>query len=275
MSLRGTGSRANGRKTIDTYGTWPSPIAADAVGGNSLRLQLVQAAGPWIYWSEGRPSEGGRVVIMRARSSGRPEELLPPPFCARSRVHEYGGGEFLVAGDRIFFVNDSDQQIYEMRPGGVPLKLTDEPCVRFADFALDESRDQLIAVAERHDPAPRLPENLLVRISLATADRGRVRDLVRGQDFYASPRLSPDGAHVAFIAWNLPDMPWDEAVLHVADLGADGSAGRPRRVAGGRGTAASEPLWMPGGQLLFLWDRTGFDNLYVHEIGRRVRASGG
>ena len=115
MNLRMTGGRASGRKKVDAYGTWPSPISADAVGGQTLRLQLVQASGPWVYWSEGRPSEGGRVVLMRARSSGRPEELLPAPFSARSRIHEYGGGEFLVAGDRIFFVNDADQQVYEMR----------------------------------------------------------------------------------------------------------------------------------------------------------------
>ena len=72
MSLRTPGGRANGRKKVEAYGVWPSPIAAEAVGGQTLRLQLVQASGPWVYWSEGRPSEGGRVTVMRARSSGRP-----------------------------------------------------------------------------------------------------------------------------------------------------------------------------------------------------------
>ena len=272
MSLRAGGGRTNGRKKIDTYGTWPSPIAAEAVGGQTLRLQLVQSAGAWVYWTEGRPSEGGRVALMRARSSGRPEEMLPAPFSARSRVHEYGGGEFLVAGDRIFFVNDTDQQVYETQAGAEPRPLTSEPGTRFADLAFDERRERLIAVAERHSPLVQVPENVLVSIELGTTQRGRVRDLVRGQDFYASPRISPDGGQLAYLSWNLPDMPWDEAALLVADLSGDGSAGRVRRIAGGKGAAANEPAWLPGGQLLFLSDRTGYDNLSIHETGKRVRA---
>ena len=271
MNLRMTGGRAGGRKKVDAYGTWPSPITADAVGGQTLRLQLVQAAGPWVYWSEGRPSEGDRVVLMRARSSGRPEELLPAPFSARSRIHEYGGGEFLVAGDRIFFVNDADQQVYEMRAGGAPHKVTARSGMRFADFAFDQRRQRLIAVAEEDRPDAQYPENLLVGISLERLTFGQVRHLVRGQDFYASPRLSLDGTQLAYITWSLPDMPWDEAVLAVADIGADGSAGRARRIAGGKGTAASEPVWMANGHLLFLSDRSGFDNLCLYESGKRVR----
>lgn len=272
MSLRPAGGRTNGRKKIEAYGVWPSPIAADAVGGQTLRLQLVQSVGPWVYWSEGRPTDGGRVALMRARSSGRPEDLLPPPYSARSRIHEYGGGEFLVAGERIFFVNDKDQQVYETRAGSLPRRITSQPGMRFADFVVDARRQRLIAVAERQREGPPHPENLLVTIALDTGAAGQVRDLVRGQDFYAAPRLSPDGQQLAYLTWSLPGMPWDEAVLALVDLTPDGGAGRSRRIAGGKGAAASEPVWMPNGALLFLSDRTGFDNLYILEPGKRARA---
>ena len=267
-----TGGRATGRKRVDTFGTWASPITAEAVGGQTLRLQLVQASGPWVYWSEGRPAEGGRVALMRARASGRPEELLAAPFSARSRVHEYGGGEFLVAGERIFFVNDADQQLYETRAGGTPIRLTNHLAMRFADLAFDPARQRLISVGERYRPGVQHPENLLVGVSLARETRGQVHELVGGQDFYAAPRLSPDGSQLAYLTWSLPDMPWDEAMLALVDIAANGTAGRPRRIAGGKGAAASEPVWMANGNLLFLSDRTGFDNLYVHEPGKRVRA---
>lgn len=271
MNLRAPAWRGNGRKKIDGYGNWPSPISAEAVGGQTLRLQLVQAAGPWVYWTEGRPSEGGRVALMRARATGRPEDMLPPPFSARSRIHEYGGGEFLVAGDRIFFVNDADQQVYETRAGGAPSRLTDRPEMRFADFAFDGRHERLISVAEWRAPAAQHPENLVVAISLRAGTLGKVEPVARGQDFYASPRLSPDGMLLAFVTWSLPDMPWDESVVALADVGTDGHVGRPRRIAGGKGTAASEPTWLPNGHLLFLSDRSGFDNLHVYEPGKRVR----
>ena len=98
-----------------------------------------------------RPEEGGRQVILRAAAKGgQVEELLPAPFSARSRVHEYGGGEFLVAGGVIYFVNDRDQQVYAIEKGAPPRRITNAPRMRFADFAHDAARGRLIAVAEVH-----------------------------------------------------------------------------------------------------------------------------
>ena len=86
------------RKIARPYGHWPSPISADSVAGHSRRLGLIAGDGAWVYWSESRPEEGGRSVLMRARPGKPAEELIRPPYSARTRVHEYGGGEFMIAG---------------------------------------------------------------------------------------------------------------------------------------------------------------------------------
>jgi len=254
------------RKRTLPYGAWPSPVSAALAARGSRRTGLLQAAADAIYWSESRPEEQGRQAIVRTGPDGRRQDILPAPWSARSRVHEYGGGEFLVAGDTVYFVNDRDQQVHALRPGKQPQRLTDAPGTRFADFVLDAARDRLLAVAETHAPTGRgahsPPRNSLVAIALGGGEPGRVTELAVGRDFYASPRLSPDGAQFAFLAWNLPDMPWDSAALYVARIGDDGSLGRPKRIAGGSGSAAFQPEWGPDGHLYFAWDESGWGCLY-------------
>jgi dipeptidyl aminopeptidase/acylaminoacyl peptidase len=263
------------KKRTLPYGTWPSPITPELAARASRRTGLLQAGGGRIYWSESRPEEQGRQVIVGAGPDGRREDILPPPFSARSRVHEYGGGEFMVAGETVYFVNDKDQQIYVLSPGGQPRKLTDAPGTRFADLILDDARDRLIGVAETHAQGGRAgahspPANTLVAIALGGGQRGRVTELATGRDFYASPRVSPDGTELAFLAWNLPDMPWDSASLLLARIRDDGDLGRPRRIAGGNGSATVQPEWGPDGNLYFAWDETGWGCLYRWD-GQRVR----
>ena len=265
------------------YGLWPSPITAKDVAAGARRFGMVQGDGAWIYWSEGRPEERGRQTLMRARADGQglPEELLahhssapsvahtqPAQYSARSRVHEYGGGEFLAVDGRVWFVNDSDQDIYELDPGDAPRRLTSAPDLRFSDLTLDRTQRRLIAVGERHAPGAAMPDNLIVAVDLDGAERGRVTDLVRGRDFYMSPRISPDGQKLAWIAWDLPGMPWDEAELLLAPFDRSDRVRKPRRIAGGKGTAASHPAWAPDGQLVYVSDASGH-GLLMRFDGRR------
>ncbi|MGD9828922.1 MAG: S9 family peptidase, partial [Hyphomicrobiaceae bacterium] len=189
------------RQRSRPFGTWPSPLKPDFAAMAGRRFGQVQSDGGWIYWTESRPEEQGRQVIMRATLAGEVEEVLPAPFSARSRVHEYGGGEFLVADGMVVFVNAADQDLYILSaaPAGVsgqtPARLTHAPGHRFADMALDRRRNRLLAVCERTDAtesgaAP--PENLIVAIALDGQRRGKIVDLVRGSDFYAAPRLRYD-----------------------------------------------------------------------------------
>ena len=260
------------RKPTVPFGLWPSTLAAADVAKGTRRFGLVQGNGDHVYWTEGRPEEKGRQTLLRARPGERnPEELIPPPWSARSRVHEYGGGEFLAAGDTVYFVNDSDQDVYALVPGSPPRRLTNEPAMRFADFALDAPRARLLAVAERTMRGQTQPENLLVAIGLDGRTPGAVCELATGRDFYAAPSLAPDGRMLAFIAWDLPGMPWDEAGLHVASVDAAGKPGKPRRIAGGKGVAASHPSFAPDGTLIFITDENGWGNLCAFD-GKEARA---
>src|SRR5262245_29194948 len=139
------------RKRTLPYGVWPSPVSAALAARGSRRTGLLQADGDAIYWSESRPEEQGRQAIVRVGADGVREDILLAPWSARSRVHEYGGGEFLVAGGTVYFVNDKDQQVYTLEPGRQPQRLTDAPRTRFADFAHDPVRNRLLAVAETHE----------------------------------------------------------------------------------------------------------------------------
>ncbi|MBJ7536021.1 S9 family peptidase [Rhodomicrobium vannielii ATCC 17100] len=251
------------KNSVFPFGHWPSPISAEAVAAGALRFGRVEAKGGAVYWGESRPAEKGRSPVLRWTGAGGVTELLSAPWSARSRVHEYGGGEFTVAGGALYFVNDADQDIYEARltPEGAaaPRRLTELPSTRFADMALDTGRNRLVAVGETHGVGETTePVNALWSIPLGGS---APRVLVEGHDFYASPRVSPDGSLLAYLAWNLPHMPWDAAELFVAHIAPEGAVSAVVKVAGGGGTACFQPEWT-GEALLFVWDAGGAGNLW-------------
>jgi dipeptidyl aminopeptidase/acylaminoacyl peptidase len=256
------------------FGHWPSPITPALAAAASHRFGGLKAEAGAIYWSQSRPEEGGRQTIFEGRADGSVRELLPPPFSARSRVHEYGGGEFNVVGETVYFSNDSDQQIYAFRPGEAPRRLTNAPHMRFADYSFDARRRRLIGVGERHGArhGGGSVRNLLVAVAV---DDGGLSELAAAHDFYASPCLSPDGEHIAFLAWDLPDMPWDSATLFVAPVQADGTLGAAVAVAGGNGAAAFQPAWCAdSGHLSFVLDASGWGQLYVWDGAKARRRYG-
>lgn len=257
------------------FGLWTSPITAADLTRGVRSFGHRESDGQWLYWTESRPDEKGRQVIMRADIGGEVHELLPPPYSARSRVHEYGGAEFTVSQGIVHFVNDADQDVWTLVPGRTPERLTRIPSSRFAAITFDAGRDRLIAVAEQLPPNASsnghvFPDNFIATIALAGNQRGMVEPLVHGHDFYAFPTVSPDGSRLAFLAWNLPDMPWDQCGLYVAPIRSDGGIGRAKRIAGGDGTAAMQPQWSHDGRLVFLTDASGWGNLALWD-GDSVR----
>lgn len=249
------------------FGFWPSPFSSRAAAEGALRFGRLQVHGKSVFWSEGRPSEQGRTSVLAWGAGAEVRELIDAPYSARSRVHEYGGGEFLATDSGIFFVNDADQDIYLATAGDVR-RITTASRMRFADLALDIARARLIAVGERHsaDKPHTHPENFLVSVPLE--ENGTTGPaLVSGNDFYASPRVSPDGRLLAWLAWDLPAMPWDDAELWVGELDDTGAVLNPQKVAGGGGSACFQPEWSGNGALYFVWDIDGWGNLFAWRDG--------
>ena len=254
---------------IAPYGSWKSPITSDLIVEGTVGLSQPSFDGDDIYWLEMRPKEAGRNVIVKRSSTGACVDVNQPPFNARTRVHEYGGGDYSVRGGLVCFSNFSDQRLYRQdRNNATPQALTAPGEMRYADSCMDQARGRLICVREDHTAEGVEAVNSIVSVSLEPAnDHGTV--LVEGNDFYSTPRLSPDGTQLAWLTWNHPNMPWDGCELWVGEFAEDGSLSSTRWVAGGAAESIFQPEWSPDGVLYFASDRSGWWNL------ERITADGG
>ena len=248
------------------YGFWTSPITSDLVVADAIQFDQIAVDGQDLYWSEGDPKRQGRTFVYRLDGAGQPEPALPDDddsLNIRTLVHEYGGGAFVVRDGVVWFSNFSDQRIYVRVPGQAPRPITDAApnrALRYADADVDLARNRLVCVREDHT-GPTQAANTLVAVDLAGAHAPVV--LVSGNDFYAAPRLSPDGGQLAWLTWNHPHMPWVTTELWVADVTAEGAVGNARLVAGGSDEALFQPQWSPDGVLYFVSDRgSGWWNLH-------------
>ena len=252
------------QKHIAPYGSWKSPLTATAIASESFGLSQVAIDGDDLYWAETRPWEGGRSVIVRKSSDGTTSDVTPEGFNVRNRVHEYGGGAFTVHDGIVYFTNDSDQRVYAHKPGEAPTPLTPDDARRYADLEVDHTNNRILCVCEDHSQPDAEPTNNVVAIGI---ESGEIETVAQGNDFYSSPRVSPDGRKVSWLAWDHPNMPWDETQLWVADVDTDGKTTNAQCVAGDPGESISEPVWSPDGTLYFVSDRKGWWNLYRWDGG--------
>jgi dipeptidyl aminopeptidase/acylaminoacyl peptidase len=245
--------------TISPYGSWKSPITSDLIVSGTVGLGQIAIDGDDIYWVEGRPSEAGRSVIVQRTPDGTISDVTPPPFNVRTRVHEYGGASFAVASGVIYFSHFADQRIYCQTLDSPPEPLTPAVNCRYADAIVDKQRNCLICVREDHTGEG---ESVNTIVSVNLADGEDIQILTQGNDFYASPRLSPDGSQLSWISWNHPNMPWDGTELWVATINADGDLGEKQLVAGGLEESIFQPEWSPDGVLYFVSDKSNWWNIY-------------
>ncbi len=253
------------------YGSWPSPISASDLAGSVHPVDGGAFVGDDVWWAELRSAEGGRYAIRRTGPGGQPIDVLPAPWNARSRVHEYGGGAWAATrGRALVFVEFSDQRLYTLAEGGTPRPLTPADAgFRFGELSI--VGDRVLAVREVHTESELTRDIVTVPLDGSAADAAEnIVQVVSGSHFLAYPRQSPDGTKLAWIAWEHPQMPWDGTELRVGDLTAPleegGTVGEWATVAGSTDESVLQPEWdgTPGGSeaLFALSDRTGFWNLY-------------
>ena len=261
------------------YGAWRSPVTAALVARSEVRLSSVMF-GPdgALWWSEGRPDEGGRsVVVRRGPQGGNIRDLLPGGWNARTRVHEYGGGAWLPVGETTFvFANWEDQRLYlcpdNDRP---PDPLTPEPpepqAHRYADLVLAPGGGEVWCIRERATGPTSVVRDLVAVSLTPTAHPAEPRVLATDSHFLSNLRPSPDGRRVCWLAWDHPRMPWDGTELRVADVTADGTFANPRTVAGGPTESLFQPDWADADSLTVASDRTGWWNLIRVGLDGSVR----
>lgn len=275
------------------YGTWTSPISAADVARGQVHISYPVVSGSDVWWQEGRPDEGGRVTVVHCGADGKQRPVLPAPWSARTRVHEYGGLSYLPVPARpgagksaarsaaVVFANYADQRLYLMdqAPSGgrrkgkeaevAPRPLTPEPAghdqhasLRYADFTLAPDGNEVWCVQERHEDGKVSRAIVAVPLDGSAAEESRaIRPLVTGSDFFAFPTPSPDGSRLAWICWNHPRMPWDGTELRVAPI-EDGVPAKGRLVKGGMRESVLAPVWRNETSLYVVSDWPGFWNLY-------------
>lgn len=244
---------------VQPYGSWPSPITAASVVEGSRGLSSLSFDGDYLYWVEARPQEGGRNTIMRWKTGGEPEEVLPAPWYARTRVQEYGGRSVLVKDGTIWFSNFEDQRLYRLIPGNTPQAVTPEADLRYAGCILDSSRNRLLCVREDHRPLGE-PRNALVALPLDGVSEGEV--LFGDSDFVSAPSLSTDGSRIAFTSWNHPNMPWDNTALWSAEFDLDGRLSGLVEHNSDSGESVLNPQWGANKQLYAISDRDNWWKIY-------------
>jgi dipeptidyl aminopeptidase/acylaminoacyl peptidase len=264
------------------YGAWPSPISAAEVARQQRLVSYPLGIGKDVWWQQRVPAEGGRVTVVHLGPDGKQRPLLPAPWNARTRVHEYGGLSYLPVpasrrsrtGSAIVFANFTDQRLYLLETPrreepGEPRPLTPDagggpgdPAHRFADFTLSPDRSEIWCVQERHNDGKVSRAIVAVPLDGSAAENpAAVRELVTGPDFFAFPTPSPDGRRLAWICWNHPRMPWDGTELRVAVI-EKGVPGPGRLVKGGMQESVLAPMWRDTASLYVVTDWPGWWNVY-------------
>nr|WP_244176789.1 prolyl oligopeptidase family serine peptidase [Acetobacter pomorum] len=242
-------------------GTWPSPVTPDLVAGKTLSFAEIRAVENTVFWLERRPAEAGRSVLMRWTQAEGATEALASDTDVATRVHEYGGGAYAVKSGCIAYSDKRTGNVWLRREeDSSAIFLAGEVGLRFADLQFDVTSETVLAVREDHRADGEAQTTLV-----ALHDQADKADLVlkAGADFYAAPTFSPDGALLAWIEWDHPNMPWDATRLCLARVQRNDSGAisglQNIRVLAGENTSESliQPQWTSDGHLLVLSDRSG------------------
>jgi len=270
-------------KTDKPYGAWTSPITSKAITAGSVAISSIDVdPNGNLIWLEGRPQEGGRNVLCqyapdRAEKSDRNGiDITPKDANVRTRVHEYGGSSMIIdkSEQNLYYSEFTTQRLMKMKLGdgasdgeepNVEAITPDGGRFRFADGVYDEKKKRIVLVREDHEKPE--PVNVVNEIATVDANNGDMKVLATGNDFYASPRLSPDGKKLVYVTWNHPNMPWDSTQLFVTDLEnlevGEKTSDHELIAGSDNDTSVMQPLWHPQtGKLFYISDKSGYYNIY-------------
>ncbi len=281
-------------KQVLPYGSWPSTITSEALTQGLSQLNEPKLVNGACYWLESSPENKGRTAIMCKDAQGDIYTITPSSINVRTRIHEYGGGSYLIHNGYAYFTNDSDQRIYRCAIASSGQShaidealevLSPEGNYRYADFCIDEQRQQLICVCEIHKKSKKEPENCIVALKLDGSSTTAFNILIFGNDFYSNPRVSPDGDYISWLTWSHPNMPWDASECWIAQFSSFGLLQKQLKVAGGNlskstnngetqntiGESIFQPQWSPGGELFFVSDRSNWWNIERYTPSTKTR----
>lgn len=246
-----------------------SPITAELLVSGAVGISEVVADGTDIYWVENRPSEGGRAALVRWRN-GEIAEVASPEANVRTRVHEYGGGAWWVADGRAFFSDDArGGELFMLDvDSGKETQLTSSG-YRYADGRVSPDAQWFVCVRERHDGE----EGDEVRneiVAISVDGQGTELVLASEHDFYSSPRFGLGGQLVC-VAWDNPNMPWDDTELVlIGSQWLDGDVDKTTvtRLPGVPDEPESIvlPGWTADGRLFAVTDRKNWWNLVEVDV---------
>lgn len=241
-------------------GFWPSAWSAQQAAAAGCEINELKVSAHGVFWSETDPQTAQTLLYCYQHSTQATTVLTTAGFSVRSRVYEYGGASFNLLPHGVVFTNEADQQIYLQAWQDAPQQLTDNSQCRYADMQFDTHSNSIIAIEEIHHDTH--VEHRLVSISLATGgtlNTHQITIISAGSDFYAAPRLSPNGQRLAWIEWQRPDQPWTQTRLLCAQRNPDNSWNTPICMAGAAGDASlQQPLFDQYNRLVVLNDQEGY-----------------
>ncbi|KAK4309443.1 hypothetical protein Pmani_018940 [Petrolisthes manimaculis] len=257
----GTEERVQQRESVTSteaeYGNWRSPITSKMAVEEENTVVEPPHLDPitgYVFWCE--ELDGRGVVFHYDPENGEVVRWTPYNYDVRTRVHEYGGGSFTVHNNSLFFSNGLDGAIYRQEgPQGTPTRLTNTKNRRYADGTYNEKLNTLFYVVEDHGEGKGDGKNGVVMVDAST---GREKVLISHADFFASPRVSQDGKKLVWVQWNLPNMPWDENRMFVAQV----TNGELAIIKFFQHGSMMMPSFDQNDELFYVHDSTGWWNLY-------------
>ena len=185
--------------TESPYGSWKSPLSSKLASDSSISIRsiCVDAKTPdMVYWAELHPAEAGHTIVFSCdvtQPTITPLRLTPENgFNVADKVHEYGGGAFIVHDAAVYFSNFDDGKIYKQKGNQAPSAVTKSENFRYADADFYEPGQHLFCVREDDTNLANHPEPVNTTVAI-NVDTGDENVMVSGYDFYSNPRVPHDG----------------------------------------------------------------------------------